>query len=175
MNYKDLAAHYQEEIKAESVSTHKCLERIPESTYSFKPHERSMEMGYLVLLVAEIPKWISSIIIDSVIDFATYPHFKLSNTAAMLQHYEENLKGALGALENITEDQLKKDFELRNSGQVLISSPKLKIVGETINHWVHHRGQLTVYMRLNDIAVPSIYGPSADDRGPVPNQPGGSK
>ena len=101
---------------------------------------------------------------DSVVDFATYQHFQLSDTAALLKHYEENLEGAITALKNITEEQVKKDFTLRRGEQVLYTSPKLQSIGETINHWVHHRGQLTVYMRLNDIDVPSIYGPSADDK-----------
>ncbi|WP_431217967.1 DinB family protein [Puia sp. P3] len=65
---------------------------------------------------------------------------------------------------NITDEQLARPFELKHGEQLLMSSPKLETIGSTINHWVHHRGQLTVYMRLNDIAVPSIYGPSADDR-----------
>jgi uncharacterized damage-inducible protein DinB len=168
MNNKDLLNHYQEELKAESVSTRKCLERIPESLYSFKPHPKSMEMGYLTLLVAEIPNWISVMIKDAVIDLATYPKFNLSNTAALLQHFEKNLQAAIDALKNATEEQLKPDFELKHNGQLIFSAPMLKNIGETINHWVHHRGQLTVYMRLNEIAVPSIYGPSADDRGPAP-------
>lgn len=164
MDNKTVCEYYLSELKAESVSTRKCLERIPESTYGFKPHEKSMEMGYLTLLVAEIPKWIASTIEESVIDFATYPHFQLSTTAALLQHYEENLQAAINALTNITDEKLSKPFELKNSGQLLYSSPKLESIGSSLNHWVHHRGQLTVYMRLNNIAVPSIYGPSADER-----------
>jgi uncharacterized damage-inducible protein DinB len=164
MDFKQLADFYIEEIKMENVSTRKCLERIPESVYKFKPHEKSMEMGYLTQLVAEIPKWISTMIKDSVIDLATYPHFKLSDTKALLQQYDDAIKDAIEALENLTEAQLKDEFTLKNNGQLLYNSPKLKSIGETINHWVHHRGQLTVYMRLNDILVPSIYGPSADER-----------
>lgn len=164
MEYKHLVAYYQEEIKAESLSSRKCLERIPESLYKFKPHEKSMELGYLTLLVAEIPKWVSLMITDSVIDFATYKPFQLSDTASMLKHYEENLAAALNALKNITEEQLQEEFSLKREGQLLYAQPKLKAIGETINHWVHHRGQLTVYMRLNNIAVPSVYGPSADER-----------
>lgn len=164
MDYKTLCEYYLSEMKAESVATRHCLERISESTYNFKPHEKSMPMGYLTLLVADIPRWVTYIIKESIIDFANFPQFKLSTSAALLEHYDKNLKNAMDALKNITEDQLKNDFELRNSGQVLMKQPKLEAVGSTINHWVHHRGQLTVYMRLNDIAVPSIYGPSADER-----------
>lgn len=166
MNYKDLLDHYKEEIQAESISTRKCLERIPESVYKFKPHERSMEMGYLTLLVADIPKWIKLMIKDGIIDFTTYSHSKLTTSAATLQLFEDNLKGAIETLENATAQQVDRDFELRNGDQLLMKAPVLKSVGETINHWVHHRGQLTVYMRLNDIAVPSIYGPSADEKTP---------
>ena len=164
MDNATLCQYYLNELKAESISTRKCLERIPESTYDFKPHEKSMQMGYLTLLVAEIPKWIAATIDDSVIDFATFKHFQLSNTAALLQHFDDNLQAAINALTHVTEEKLSKPFELKSNGQLLFSSPKLESIGSTLNHWVHHRGQLTVYMRLNDIAVPSIYGPSADDR-----------
>lgn len=161
----ELCEVFVTEIKAEAFATRKCLERIPETVYQFKPHEKSMEMGYLTLLVAEIPKWIQSMIEDTIIDFATYQHFKLSTQEKMLAHYDENLAGAINALQTITDESLEKDFELRESGKLLFKAPKLESIGSTINHWVHHRGQLTVYMRLNDIAVPSIYGPSADEKG----------
>jgi uncharacterized damage-inducible protein DinB len=164
MDTATLCQYYLNELNAESISTRKCLERIPESTYDFKPHERSMPMGYLTLLVAEIPKWIAMTIEESVIDLATYKKFPLSNTAALLKHFEENLQEAANALKNITEEKLSRPFELKNNGQLLMSSTKLESVGSTLNHWVHHRGQLTVYMRLNNIAVPSIYGPSADEQ-----------
>ncbi len=124
-----------------------------------------MEMGYLALLVAEIPKWVSSMIEKSVIDLAHYDHFQLSDTAALVAHYDKNLKAAINALSDISEESINTQFELKNNGQVLWAAPKLESIGSTINHWIHHRGQLTVYMRLNDIAVPSIYGPSADEKG----------
>lgn len=164
MDYKVLAPHYIAEIKAEVKSSRTCLERIPESLYEYKPHEKSMQLGYLALLVADIPRWISYMIRESIIDFATYPHFKLSNTKALVDFFDDNITNAIKSLENLNEKQLKDDFSLKNSGQLLYSQPKLTAIGEAINHWVHHRGQLTVYMRLNDIAVPSIYGPSADDK-----------
>ena len=164
MDNKTLCQYYLSELNAESIATRKCLERIPESTYDFKPHPKSMAMGVLTLLVAEIPKWIASTIEDSVIDLATYDHFQLSDTAGLLQHFEDSLQAAGNSLKNITDEQLSKPFELKHSGQLLFSSPKLESIGSTLNHWVHHRGQLTVYMRLNEIAVPSIYGPSADER-----------
>lgn len=156
---------YLNELEAEDRATRKCLERIPESVYDWKPHEKSMSMGYLTLLVAEIPKWITYTIEKSEIDLATFPHFKMSTTTGLVRHYDENMEGVRKALKNATNQAFDGMFYLKSNGQVVYSSPKKESVISTINHWVHHRGQLTVYMRLNNIAVPSIYGPSADDRG----------
>lgn len=156
---------YLQELRAETIASRKCLERIPQSAYDFKPHTKSMPMGYLALLVAEIPKWVTSIIVDSVIDFATYQHFQLTTNEALLAHFEENVKKAEQVLSSAADETLQAEtFYLKNNGEELFSAPKLENIGSTLNHWVHHRGQLTVYMRLCDIAVPSIYGPSADDR-----------
>jgi uncharacterized damage-inducible protein DinB len=159
------ALEYLHELEAETQATRKCLERVPETLYDWKPHEKSMNMGYLVLLVAEIPKWITYIIEKSEIDLATFPHFKPKTTADLINHYDENIEGARRAMQNASEEDLSGNFTLKSNGQVLFTSPKKENIGSTLNHWVHHRGQLTVYMRLNNIAVPSIYGPSADDKG----------
>jgi len=164
MDQKTLCQYFLNELQAESIATRKCIERIPETVYEFKPHEKSMAMGYLTLLVAEIPLWIATTIVESTINFSSFKHFTLSTSGALLAHYDENLQRATDALANITPDQLSQPFELKHGDQVLMSTPKLETIGSTLNHWVHHRGQLTVYMRLNNIAVPSIYGPSADDR-----------
>lgn len=165
MNDITFGKEFLHELEAEAPATRKCLERIPESLSDWKPHERSMSMGYLALLVAEIPKWITNIIEKSEIDFATFEHFKPKTTAELVAHFDENLQGAKNALQIVTNAALAEPFFLKNQGQVLFSSPKKENVGSSLNHWVHHRGQLTVYMRLNNIPVPSIYGPSADERG----------
>ena len=164
MNTISFGTEYLQELESEVRATRKCLELIPESKYEWKPHVKSMNMGYLVLLVADIPRWITYTIEKSVIDFATYDQFQLSTNAALLKHFEQNLEGARRALQSVTNEQLAEPFYLKNSGQLLYTTPKKESIQSSINHWVHHRGQLTVYMRLNDIPVPSIYGPSADDR-----------
>jgi uncharacterized damage-inducible protein DinB len=165
MNDITFGTEYLKELETEAPATRKCLERIPESLFDWKPHEKSMTMGYLALLVAEIPKWITYMIEKSEIDFVTFEHFQPKNTAELVKHFDENLEGAKNALRNVTNEALAELFFLKNKGQVLFSSPKKENVGSSINHWVHHRGQLTVYMRLNNIPVPSIYGPSADEKG----------
>ena len=158
------ATAFLRELEAEAAATRKCIERIPESTFEFKPHPKSMKMGYLTLLVAESPLWIKYMVETGEIDFVTFPHAQPKTTQEMIAHFEENLQGARTALQNVTDEQLEENFTLKANGQVMYTAPKIKDIGTTINHWVHHRGQLTVYMRLNDIAVPSIYGPSADDK-----------
>ena len=152
------------ELEAEVQATRKCLERVSETLYDWKPHEKSMTMGYLVLLVAQIPKWITHIIEISEIDLATFSNFQPKTTKELVDHFDENIEGAKKALKKVSDQELSRSFSLKGNGQLIFTSPKKENVGSTLNHWVHHRGQLTVYMRLNDIAVPSIYGPSADDR-----------
>jgi uncharacterized damage-inducible protein DinB len=156
------------ELNAEYKATRTCLERIPESLFEYKPHEKSMALGYLTLLVAEIPLWIKHMIVDSEIDFVTFKHASPKTTAEMVAHFEENMEAARKALKETNDEALQGNFSLKSNGQVLYTAPKMIDIGTTLNHWVHHRGQLTVYMRLNDIAVPSIYGPSADDKSFTP-------
>lgn len=152
------------ELEAEIQATRKCLERIPLELYRWKPHERSMETGYLALLVAGIPAWISAMIERGEIDLATFGHFKPETQGDLAAHFDKNVEGALKALREASNERFAEPFSLKRQGQLLYSSPIKENVSSSINHMVHHRGQLTVYMRLNDIPVPSIYGPSADDR-----------
>lgn len=156
--------YFLKELNSEYRATRACIERIPRSLFEYKPHPKSMNMGYLTLLVAEIPLWIKHMIIESEIDFATFKHFSPSGTEDMLKHFEENMEAARSALQGSNDEQLQANFLLKANGKVLYTSSKIVDIGTTLNHWVHHRGQLTVYMRLNDIAVPSIYGPSADEQ-----------
>jgi len=152
------------ELEKEKTASRKCLERIPENLFDYKPHEKSMNLGYLALLVAEVPKWISTMVNDSEIDFATFKHFQPKTTAELVAHFDENMNGAKKALEIAKDEAFDAEFALKTGGELIYSSPKKDEISSAINHMVHHRGQLTVYMRLNNIDVPSIYGPSADDR-----------
>ena len=120
-------------------------------------------MGTLAQIVAEIPRWIKQIVETPEIDFATFGHFQPKTTSDLVKHFDDNLKGAKSALQHTTDESLTETFSLKNNGKLLMSSKKSENIGSSINHLVHHRGQLTVYMRLNNILVPSIYGPSADE------------
>ena len=100
----------------------------------------------------------------SEIDFAKFEHFQPKTTAELVNHFDENVNDARQAFQELLIEDLSKPFVLKNGDQILISSPLNENISSTLNHWIHHRGQLTVYMRLNDIMVPSIYGPSADEK-----------
>ncbi len=160
----DYANAFLKEMEAEVPATRKCLERIPETLFNWKPHEKSMALGYLALLVAEIPEWIQVALEDGEIDFATFKHKQVSNTQELVAHFDENIEKAKKALQSATDESFAKKFELKRNGDLIMSVPMVPNISSTLNHWVHHRGQLTVYMRLNNIAVPSIYGPSADEK-----------
>ena len=152
------------ELELETTSTRKCLERIPVELYGYKPHEKSMALGYLSVLTAEIPLWIKYMIAEPSIDLATFKHLHPTSTQEVVDHFDENVKVTKEALQQVKNGDLDATFELKVNGNVVFSGTKRINIESTINHMVHHRGQLSVYMRLNDIAVPSIYGPSADDK-----------
>lgn len=113
-NQSTLAAQFVKELEAEAASTRKCLERISESTFAWKPHEKSMPMGYLALLVAEIPRWIEQMVEKSEIDLGTFQHFQPKTTAELVKHFDENLKAAKNAIQNASDESFENDFQLKN-------------------------------------------------------------
>ncbi len=163
---KTIGETFLKELEAELGATRHCLERIPESLYDYKPHEKSMVMKNLVAVVSEIPKWIAAMIEVGEINFTTWEKYTPTTTADNLKRFDENVEKARAALKNVSDAALNDEiFYLKMGEQVLMKDPKGDSISSTINHLVHHRGQLTVYMRLNNIAVPKIYGPSADEQG----------
>jgi uncharacterized damage-inducible protein DinB len=164
MNKNIIAQLILKELLEEVSATRKCLERVPENLYDYKPHEKSMQMGYLSTIVAEVPKWINITIEKGEIDFATWEKYKLSTNADLLKYFDQNVELAKNSLQNVSDEELRtKMFYLKMGGKELMKSQKDESIASELRHWVHHRGQLTVYMRLNNIPVPSIYGPSADE------------
>jgi uncharacterized damage-inducible protein DinB len=163
MSNKTLGQMYLEELESEAPASRKCLERIESKFFDYKPHEKSMAMGYLALLVAEVPLWIKTMASGEEIDFATWNHVKYKTPEDLVKHLDENMEGARKVLQDISDEDIVKVMSLKAGGKALMTMPAKDFISSSIRHWVHHRGQLTVYMRLNNIPVPSIYGPSADD------------
>ncbi|MDR3642735.1 MAG: DinB family protein [Candidatus Doudnabacteria bacterium] len=164
MNNITLGQLYLNELEAEARASRKCLERIPANLFSYKPHEKSLDMGYFGLLVAEVPLWIKAMASGEGIDFATWKHSDYKSAEDLVKQFDDNMAAAKKALEKISDEDMAKTFELKAGGKVIMSMPIKDFIGSSINHQIHHRGQLTVYLRLNNIPVPSIYGPSADEK-----------
>ncbi len=159
-----ITKEYLRELEAEAPASRKCLEKIPIELMDYTPHEKSMKMGGLVVMTADMPRWVAKMVTDKVIDFGTYPQFSPKTTEDLISHLDLAMNEARSALNNISDEDLEQTFELKNSGQLLWSISLGEGISNTINHWVHHRGQLSVYMRMNNLPVPSLYGPSADEQ-----------
>ncbi len=154
------------EMEQEAATTRKCLERIPPEKFDFKPHEKSMPMRILAVHVAEMFGWTMPAVAQDELDFAKFDYkpAEPSTTAELVEILDKNVAEALEALRGIPDDIWMKPWSLRNGETIYFTMPKAAVMRSMVlNHIVHHRGQLTVYLRLNDIAVPALYGPSADE------------
>lgn len=166
MNFNDAksktAGAYIGELEQEAVATRKCLEQIPAATFDWKPHEKSMSMLRLATLVAAMYGWITKTLETSEIDFATFKPYRPKTTTELVEYFDKNLSEAKDALRNASDEDFNETYTLRNGDHIVGKLSKGENIRSTINHFAHHRGQLTVFMRLKDIPVPAIYGPSAD-------------
>jgi uncharacterized damage-inducible protein DinB len=164
----ELKQFFLEQLEVEAASSRKTLERVPEGHNAFKPHPRSMEFGYLAALVATMPGWVAMVINQDVTDIdgadSSFRTHSVASQAELLRLLDEGLAKSRAALQNTTEEHLMKNWSLRMNGQTLTEGPRYSQLREgTFAHLAHHRGQLTVYLRLLEAKVPAIYGPSADE------------
>jgi uncharacterized damage-inducible protein DinB len=153
------------EFDQEIASTRKTLERIHDGIWDFKPHEKSPTLGWLAGHIANLPTWTVMAIGTRSLDMATSPRTpKLANKADLLYAFETNVETAREALESASDECLIGPWSLLNDGKEIFTMPRVALLRSFVmNHLIHHRAQLGVYLRLNDIAVPAIYGPSADE------------
>ena len=157
------------ELNREVDRSRRALEQVPEGKYDWKPHEKSMIFGYLADMVATIPSWIALQVTKNDLDVApvdgsTMKREPKKTSAALVQALDKTAADARAALEKTTDEHLNTPWQLKARGNVVQEGPRYAMIQDTINHWAHHRGQLTVYLRLMGAKVPAIYGPSADDR-----------
>ncbi|HLE64203.1 MAG TPA: DinB family protein [Pyrinomonadaceae bacterium] len=156
------------EMDREVERSRHALEQVPQGKYDWKPHEKSMIFGYLANMVATIPSWIAMEILQDELDVAPAEgsrteQKRMETSDAMLEALEKTAADAHSALEKTTDEHLMTSWRLLARGQVVLESPRYVMIQDTINHWAHHRGQMTVYLRLMGSKVPALYGPSADD------------
>ena len=156
------------EIDREIERSRHALEQVPADKYDWKPHEKSMIFGYLVNMVATIPTWITMQINQDELDIApvngsNMEQKRLSTSQELLEALQHAAAGVRSAFEKTTDEHLQTNWRLLARGQVVMEAPRYEMIQDTINHWAHHRGQMTVYLRLMGAKVPAIYGPSADD------------
>ena len=155
------------ELKHESALTKKMLERVPLDNADWKPHEKSMTLGRLATHIAENFKWVSEIKNIDDFDFATKlfkPHTAASQEE-LIGLFQNNLDAAVNDLSLMTDEDFNKTWIVRAGEKVMYNMPKkVAIRGWVLSHHIHHRGQLSVYLRLLNVPVPGMYGPSADER-----------
>jgi uncharacterized damage-inducible protein DinB len=161
-----IAAALIAELENEGTTTRKILERIPPETFGWKPHDKSMTMATLASHVAEMHGWAVPTVKDSELDFAKFDYkpFEPKSTEDLVQHFEKNYNDAIEALKGASDEIWSEPWSLKNGDVTYFTMPKIATMrGMVLNHIVHHRGQLSVYLRENNIPVPAMYGPSADE------------
>jgi uncharacterized damage-inducible protein DinB len=163
-----LTEFYLSELDREVERSRRALELVPDGKYDWKPHERSMIFGYLADMVATMPSWVAMEVTLDELDVAptdgsTTKQAPKDTSAALLEALDKTAADARAALEKTTDEHLMTSWRLLAGGQVVMETPRHVVIQDTINHWAHHRGQMTVYLRLMGAKVPALYGPSADD------------
>jgi len=158
------------ELEREAAGTRRALERVPEGRNDWKPHEKSMPLGYLAGLIATMLSWTVSIVTQEELDLAAPREFKtvdFSTNRELLEAFDKTVAQAREALSSADDERLTgTTWRLLHQDTVVMETPRYVAIRDSVfNHLAHHRGQLTVYLRLNDVPVPSLYGPTADEGG----------
>ena len=157
------------EFDHEMATTRKCLERLPDDKWTFKPHQKSMDLGSLASHLAAILFWVPPTVTEDEFDMnpkegEPYKSPRYADRAETLAAYDENLAAARAALAGVSDGAMMADWSLKSGGEVAFTMPRIAVLRSFIlSHNVHHRAQLGVYLRMNDVPVPAIYGPSADE------------
>jgi uncharacterized damage-inducible protein DinB len=154
------------EFDQEMATTRRVIERVPTEKGEWKPHPKSFSLGHLTQLVSGMPGWITNAITETYLDLAAYPGYSYEKTDDLLKSFDKNVVAARKAIAASKDSDYKVQWSLRHGDRVIFTQERWAVVRTTINHLVHHRGQLTVYLRLIDVPVPSIYGPTADEKMP---------
>ena len=157
------------EFDHEMATTRRLLERVPEAEFAWKPHARSMALGQLAGHIVNLPHWCSATLATTVFDLddlpvATGPQLPASR-AALIEEFDAKVSAARNQLTSTTDAEFMTPWTLKKGGQEVFTLPRISAIRSFVmNHLIHHRGQLSVYLRLKDVPLPSIYGPTADEQ-----------
>jgi uncharacterized damage-inducible protein DinB len=162
---------FLKELEREATLNSRVLENVPTGRDDWRPHPTSMPLGRLASLVATMPSWLAMMIEHDEFDLdpprdqqpSSFAR-TFSTPAELVAASNDGVAGARRALQGASDDHLMKPWQLKLGGSVVSEKPRHEFLRESINHLAHHRGQLTVYLRMNDAKVPAVYGPSADDQ-----------
>ena len=161
----NIAGPFVAELTQEAATTRRVLERVPEDKLSWKPHAKSMSLGQLAMHVAEMPSVISDFISTDVFEApSSFAQGAATSRAELLTAHDESIKKATKTLSGFDDARMMAEWKFTAGGKTKMAMPRAAVVRVIMmNHLYHHRGQLSVYLRLLDVPVPSIYGPSADE------------
>ena len=154
------------EFDQEMATTRRVIERVPTEKGTWKPHPKSFSLGHLTQLVATMPGWLTNAVSETHLDLAGYPGYSYEKTEDLVTTFDKHVREARKAIASAKDPDFQVTWSLKRGDHVFFSAPRAVIVRQTINHLVHPRGQLTVYLRLIEVPVPSIYGPTADEKAP---------
>lgn len=151
------------EFEQEMAITRRILERVPDDDPDWKPHPKSFSIAHLAQLIAWLPGWIGQALTSTELDLASGGGYSNEKTATLLATFEDNVRKSRDAISAAKDSDFDVPWSLKMKGNVLFTMPRGAVVRQHISHLSHHRGQMTVYLRLRDVPVPSTYGPSADE------------
>jgi uncharacterized damage-inducible protein DinB len=157
-----LSEAFVAELDTEMPTTRRLLEIVPSDRGTWKPHPKSFALGHLAQLIARMPGWFTQMMNATELDLARAQGYSFERTDTLVAEFDRHVKEAREALSRARDEDFAVAWSLRAGDRVLMTMPRAAVVRQTINHLVHHRGQLTVYLRLLDVPLPSIYGPTAD-------------
>ncbi len=153
------------EFEQEAANTRKILERVPEDRFDYKPHDKSMTLGRLAAHVAELPGWGTMTLQTEVLEMSPdWKPFIPANRKEILDKFDECVAGYRSALQKATDSDMGVNWSFKANGKTIMAMPRAAVLRSVVmNHLIHHRAQLGVYLRLNEIELPGMYGPSADE------------
>jgi uncharacterized damage-inducible protein DinB len=162
-----LIKFFLNQLEEEAVSTRKMLEIVPNDKYDWRPHPKSMTIRALATHVAEIPGWISSVILNDVLDLVKTPYSPkvINNTNELLTFFDDNVVNGKAQLVEKNEAKLESRWVMKNGDIVFMDLSKTEAIRHSLSQLIHHRAQLGVFLRLLNIPIPGVYGPSADEMG----------